>query len=758
MSKSTGALFSNKELLKRRRKDYNFNDSNSTIDHVNSTFTKADKVATDNRKDWCISTLLTMWTCYIRFWKLSQPSSVVFDEVHFGGFATKYINKTFFIDVHPPLAKMMIAWAAMVAGFDGKFEFKRIGRQDSDYLDPKVPYVQIRAFCAFYGILVVPISYWSMRACDLSIPTAFLTAILLCYENGLVMNNRLILLDSILLYFTAFTLLMWFNFRKHKNRAFSVWWWIWLTLTGVGLGGTVSCKWVGLLTIATVGLAVVYELWNMWGDEMVSKCKFFKHVFARAVCLIVIPLVIYIGLFKVHFDMLPLSGSGDAAVSSEFQTSLTGHKFPKSSQADVVYGSRITLNHLAYRGGYLHSHEHQYPHGSKQQQVTVYAHVDEQNIWIIEEAHRTNFTVPKFVKNGDIVRLVHAKTYRRLHTHDIRPSTNDKKYQHEVSAYGYKGFEGDANDNWRVEIINNGSNIAVGDRIRARRSEFRLISTTQKCALFSRKLKLPDWAYGQQEVTCMKDALYTRSLWRVEMSTSDLLPEDTEMIEYESKGFLAKVWELHKVMWKVNAGLPANHKFASRPKDWPFLRRGVSFWTKDNRKIYLLGNPVVFWSSTTCVIIYIALKCIICILEKRQIRTDYFSGNWPKYDAAAGLLFVSWGMHFFPFNLFGRQLFLHHYMPALYMATLLVGVFYEMLTYKMSAKIRWTLVVVATIVVIYVYRIFLPITYGEPWSTKKCLEATWRPTWDMGCPWYDLKPRKTVTGRLKPAYVPSIEH
>ncbi|CEP18337.1 hypothetical protein [Parasitella parasitica] len=423
--------------------------------------------------------------------------------------------------------------------------------------------------------------------------------------------------------------------------------------------------------------------------------------------------------------MLPLSGTGDAAMSSEFQASLKGHSFPKTSQADVLYGSRISLNHLAYRGGYLHSHEHQYPHGK--QQVTVYSHVDEQNLWIIESIHATNFTTPKFVKNGDVVRLVHAKTYRRLHTHDIRPATNDKRYQYEVSAYGYKGFEGDANDNWRVEIVNSGSDIAAGDRLRARRSEFRLISTTQNCVLYSRKYRLPDWAFGQQEVT---------------------LPKDTELIKYNGKGFLAKMWELNRVMWKVNASLSASHKFASRPKDWPVLHRGVSFWTKNNRKVYLLGNPVVFWGSTTCVIAYVILKCIRCILQKRQVCTNYFGRNWAKYDTTAGLLFVSWAMHYFPFNLFGRQLFLHHYMPALYMATLLVGVSFEMLTCKLPTKIRWTLVVMAIIAVIYVYRIFLPITYGQPWSTKKCLEATWRPTWDMNCPWYDSKPKTAVVDNI----------
>ncbi len=58
-----------------------------------------------------------------------------FDEVHFGGFAAKYIRQKFFMDVHPPLAKLLITLAAFVGGFDGEFDFKDIGKWVVSYLD-----------------------------------------------------------------------------------------------------------------------------------------------------------------------------------------------------------------------------------------------------------------------------------------------------------------------------------------------------------------------------------------------------------------------------------------------------------------------------------------------------------------------------------------------------------------------------------------------------------------------------------------------
>ncbi|KAK3063640.1 Dolichyl-phosphate-mannose--protein mannosyltransferase 1, partial [Teratosphaeriaceae sp. CCFEE 6253] len=103
--------------------------------------------------DWEALGALTLVALFVRLFRIYQPHSVVFDEVHFGGFASKYIKGKFFMDVHPPLAKLLITLAGWLAGFDGEFDFKDIGK---DYLEPGVPYVAMRLLPAICGVLTIP--------------------------------------------------------------------------------------------------------------------------------------------------------------------------------------------------------------------------------------------------------------------------------------------------------------------------------------------------------------------------------------------------------------------------------------------------------------------------------------------------------------------------------------------------------------------------------------------------------------------------
>src|SRR5439155_21197544 len=109
---------------------------------------------------------------------------------------------------------------------------------------------------------------------------------------------------------------------------------------------------------------------------------------------------------------------------------------------------------------------------------------------------------PIMIENGSIIRLQHKVTERRLHSHDFRPPVTEADWQNEVSAYGFPGFEGDANDLFRVEIVKSESNGDVASkRVRysihiivpdnsAIDTKFRLIHYITGCALFSHKVKV----------------------------------------------------------------------------------------------------------------------------------------------------------------------------------------------------------------------------------------------------------------------------
>src|ERR1700733_8316247 len=99
--------------------------------------------------------------------------------------------------------------------------------------------------------------------------------------------------------------------------------------------------------MATVGLYPIEDLWKKFGDlkmppvrvrviRLISpyltpiKSIYIKHWAARALCLILLPFLVYLISFKIHFLILNKSGPGDAQMSSLFQANLEGNDFAKN--------------------------------------------------------------------------------------------------------------------------------------------------------------------------------------------------------------------------------------------------------------------------------------------------------------------------------------------------------------------------------------------------------------------------------------------
>ncbi|KAI8613977.1 hypothetical protein BC830DRAFT_1169815 [Chytriomyces sp. MP71] len=751
---------------------------------------------------------LTFFALIVRLLRLSNPHEVVFDEVHFGGFATKYINGQFFMDVHPPLGKLLFAAAGLLGGYNSTFYFENIG---DDYLASHVPFVTMRLLPALLGVLLVPVSYITLRnfewlyyvslemnyaseydaggdtyglaiftrvrrfvrKCEHSLEMQKTTtresdnlrhpsikrAVIatvrgveygICYGMAKSVNlisrrrqSRLILLDSGLIFFTGLTVMMWTDFLTNQETPFTFNWWYPLVMTGVSLGLAGSVKWVGLFLIATIGMSTLINLWSVLGDLRVSPRQFVDHFFARALCLIVIPLSFYAFLFQVHFWALPNKGGGSGFMSPEFQSTLRGNEIP-NTYSDIAFGSRIHIRHHATNGGYLHSHAHDYPDGSKQQQMTVYPFRDENGEFLLLPGlvqHNETVTEPKvtelkYVKNGDIVRLVHIKTGKKVHSHGVKAPVTMNEHHWEVSGYGAEGFAGDTNDNWIIRIADKKIDDDEPVPITAINTKIRFIHVNnRRCGMFSHDVKLPAWGFEQQEVTCAENNRRAGCVWLIEANENDYLPKNAKRVNFKRPGFWRKFKELHGTMWSVNQGLTGKHPYESRPIEWPVLNRGILFWTEKNggpRQIYLLGNPIVWWVSTLAVLSCLTLLGSGVLLLKRSVPILHDIHMYKAWTAAI-LVVSGWFLHYFPFFLMKRQLFLHHYFPALYFAILSVGVLFELLTHRLPRPTRIMIAGVLLTIVFLVYVDFSPITYGNMMHKNHCNRLKWGKHWDWTC-------------------------
>ncbi|SCV67439.1 BQ2448_5050 [Microbotryum intermedium] len=749
-----------------------------------------DSANTNPRVEWIVLGLMLITSAMLRFWRINHPHSVVqltfesffarlfsFDEVHFGKFASYYLRREYFFDVHPPLAKLLLAFAGWVIGYDGAFEFENIG---DNYIKNNVPYVALRSFPALLGSFVPPVVYAIMRESGYPKVIAILSASLVLFDNAHVAQTRLILLDAPLVLFMTIAFYCYIRFHKLRYKyvkaarkthsEFTKSWWTWMILTGVFLSLTISCKMVGLFAFLTVGTCVLIDLWGFLDIKRGHTLNHVvKHFVARAFGLIVVPAIVYLFWFWVHFKVLNRSGTGDEFMSSAFQQTLLDSPMTLTAK-EIHYFDTITLQHRTTKA-FLHSHPDRYPLkyddgriSSAGQQVTGYPFNDTNNHWIVEPTRE----IPesgrgRIVRHNDIIKLRHVVTNTTLLTHDVACPTMATNT--EFTTWNGVDLAAEPNTHFQLEI----EEAHEGSQWMSKSSHFKLIHVPTRVAMWTHTdPALPDWAFKQQEINGNKNLKDRTTLWVVDEVILD--PNATEMINLshpkkEKKivhlSFLRKFFELQIAMLQHNAGLTDSHPYASGPINWPFMLSGISFWTGQTelkQQVYLIGNPASWWLSVVAMSVFIGILGADRLAERRGMYPIPRPVRNRLYNSG-GFFMIAWLYHYLPFFTMSRQLFLHHYLPAHVCSAMLTGAVFQFVvsetinspisiaptaavastTFRRQRKqfaevgkgmILGVIGVVGLLVVGYVW--FAPLTYGLPGlEPEQVNRRRWLSTWTL---------------------------
>lgn len=273
-----------------------------------------------------------------RLWNVFNPKAVVFDEVYFKAFAAHYLDHRYFFDIHPPLGKLLLAAEAHLLGLS------------TNTMLNGTP-VAMRLLPAIAGALIVPVVWGILRRLGASRAFAFLGAAAVLLDNAITVESRFILMDSMLILSGLAGVYFYLVARDHPGK----WRWAWLAAAALCAGASVSIKWTGLNS-----LAIILLVWA-W-DQRGRAASRFKRL-GELILIVLIPVILYVSVFWVHFALLTHSGDGDAFMTPKFQATLIGSNYYDPNARDSFISRFLELNKEMYVANQTLTATH--PYGSR---------------------------------------------------------------------------------------------------------------------------------------------------------------------------------------------------------------------------------------------------------------------------------------------------------------------------------------------------------------------------------------------------------
>lgn len=353
---------------------------------------------------------ITFFSLLSRLWKLADPPAVLFDEVHFVSFSQWYKARKYFFDIHPPLAKLILAGVAYLVDFHTDVPYREI---ETPFTHPG--YYYMRLLQAIWGAMLPPMAFITLRdGIGVSLWASFFGSALVLLELSLQTISRAVLLDSFL-YFTIalgfYSALKMWNWRpvdslqersprKGNGKAqsplpqstFSFW--LWTVICSFSIGFSLSIKHTGLVIVGLVGVIHIF-FWlddffstrppsenqsfalddidddkDEMGGEKRGKDKkrrkddrslFFNRYFVSGLLLLSVTIVIYFASFYVHFAIFKYKGVDEDSMPVAYQSTLIGNEHLANGEpTPTFFENFLSINYKMYEVNSMTSYEHYY--------------------------------------------------------------------------------------------------------------------------------------------------------------------------------------------------------------------------------------------------------------------------------------------------------------------------------------------------------------------------------------------------------------
>ncbi len=274
----------------------------------------------------------------LHLYRIALPAAPVFDEAYFTTFAADNATGKIFFDVHPPLGKWIYALPLLFyqpSVLSGAkyvtFGHNQItGNLQTNYHPApfgNFPYVPLRLISVFFGLLLIAGFYLLVRTLFDPI-VAIAGTFLLVFENALLLETRIVLMDGM---FLALGLWALYFFLKERPRPL---------LAGLLFGLALSIK-LNVIVFAGPALAAVAMGWK---PLKTVKRPFLKFITLSFAILIVCQLGLSAVIIHPHQSLDYDINFFGWPILRQIAGSIVGASWPSAAIKSFVINSFLMLS------------------------------------------------------------------------------------------------------------------------------------------------------------------------------------------------------------------------------------------------------------------------------------------------------------------------------------------------------------------------------------------------------------------------------
>ncbi|KAJ1895556.1 Protein O-mannosyltransferase 2, partial [Kickxella alabastrina] len=616
---------------------------------------------------------------------IGQFDRVIWDETHFGNFANHYIDRLFYLDVHPPLGKLLITLVYWTFGYQGGFDFA----SGHEYPET-VPFVAARCVQAGLGAGLVPVTFWLCLGMRLPTAGAWLAAGFVAADNAVIGVSRMVVLDSMLMLANAVAVGAFVCLRNSGLAPGSRKWCFHMMALGLALSLVCSIKVVGLLTLAVTGICMLSDLLCFRSSQPKQMSIAW---FAHALTLSVIPAAVYLAGLLIHFHILQNYSPQSDHMGSDY-LARSNNSAQQIQPLNIYSDSFVVLRASAYPFEYMSY----YFQNDTDEHVLItrreFAIESYLGIRIMDFSGTEPMLAPEnardrgnadksvavVVRDGSFVEIGVPKTNQQMCIPGTQlPSSRGRLVEF---CETNRLHDPHGKNTWQIAVSNQETPGHMNDRSKLVpvATKFRLKSIEHNCEVaidynhiveetVDQQLIIPPYVFecvsGSQQGT----------VWSVEHQIATIDTPTIDLRQILTSKTSQHIVTYGRLMHLINSMLvtdPDVHSdFESSPLSWPFLTSPMPMggWA-GGLKYTLVGNPILWWASAiVCVIIHPLVVSLSLIISRRSHgKVVDLVLPWEIH-----FLWTMWAANYFVFFPLLRATYLHHYLPALYFSLLLLA-------------------------------------------------------------------------------------